>query len=195
MAQIFTPGADSLARILLVAIGLSPFLALVGSYVIASSPASTNQGAAPAQPIPFSHQHHVAGLGIDCRYCHAGVEKSAVAGLPPTATCMTCHAHIWTNADMLDPVRKSFADNAPIRWNRVNLLPDYVYFDHSVHIAKGVGCTTCHGEVERMPADASGGAPDHGVVPRLPSPPGKGAAGARQGFRDQLGSAEGLATA
>ena len=118
MAQIFTPGADSLARILLVAIGLSPFLALVGSYVIASSPASTNQGAAPAQPIPFSHQHHVAGLGIDCRYCHAGVEKSAVAGLPPTATCMTCHAHIWTNADMLDPVRKSFADNAPIRWNR-----------------------------------------------------------------------------
>jgi hypothetical protein len=103
------------------------------------------------QPVPFSHQHHVAGLGIDCRFCHISVEVSATAGMPPTYTCMTCHSQIWTNAELLAPVRQSLADNQPIVWNRVNDLPDYVYFNHAIHVAKGVGCESCHGHVDRMP--------------------------------------------
>jgi Cytochrome c7 and related cytochrome c len=103
------------------------------------------------QPVPFSHQHHVAGLGIDCRFCHASVELSSNAGLPPTTTCMTCHSQIWTNAELLAPVRQSLADNRPLVWNRVTDLPDYVYFNHSIHIAKGVGCASCHGDVASMP--------------------------------------------
>lgn len=103
------------------------------------------------QPVPFSHQHHVAGLGIDCRFCHTAVEVSASAGLPPTYTCMTCHSQIWTNAAVLAPVRKSLVDDQPIVWHRVNDLPDYVYFNHSIHIAKGVGCTECHGPIGNMP--------------------------------------------
>jgi hypothetical protein len=103
------------------------------------------------QPVPFSHEHHVAGLGIDCRFCHTSVEVSANAGLPPTYTCMTCHSQIWTNAALLAPVRQSLIDDRPIAWHRVTDLPDYVYFNHSIHIAKGVGCSSCHGEVDRMP--------------------------------------------
>jgi hypothetical protein len=103
------------------------------------------------QPVPFSHRHHVAGLGIDCRYCHTGVETAADAGLPPTFTCMTCHSQIWTNAAMLAPVRESLAQDKPLRWQRVNRLPDYVYFNHAIHVAKGVGCASCHGAVDRMP--------------------------------------------
>jgi hypothetical protein len=102
------------------------------------------------QPVPFSHEHHVAGLGLDCRFCHSSVEVSATAGLPPTTTCMTCHSQVWTNAALLEPVRLSLANNTPIAWHRVTDLPDYVYFNHSIHIAKGVGCSSCHGEVDRM---------------------------------------------
>jgi hypothetical protein len=101
--------------------------------------------------LPFSHQHHVAGLGIDCRYCHTSVETSAFAGIPPTETCMTCHSQIWNQATMLQPVRDSLASGQPIVWNRVNALPDFVYFNHSIHIAKGIGCSTCHGRVDEMP--------------------------------------------
>ena len=103
------------------------------------------------QPVPFSHEHHVAGLGIDCRFCHTSVEVSATAGLPPTYTCMTCHSQIWTNAALLAPVRESLADDKPIVWQRLTDLPDYVYFNHSIHIAKGVGCSSCHGAIDRMP--------------------------------------------
>jgi len=103
------------------------------------------------QPVPFSHQHHVGGLGIDCRFCHATVETAANAGLPPTYTCMTCHSQIWTNAAILEPVRRSLADNEPIIWHGVTDLPDYVYFNHAIHIAKGVGCSSCHGNVANMP--------------------------------------------
>lgn len=103
------------------------------------------------QPVPFSHEHHVAGLGIDCRMCHTSVEVSANAGLPPTYTCMTCHSQIWTNAELLAPVRQSLAENQPISWHRITNLPDYVYFNHSIHIAKGVGCSECHGAVDTMP--------------------------------------------
>ncbi|MDQ6912830.1 MAG: cytochrome c family protein, partial [Verrucomicrobiota bacterium] len=100
---------------------------------------------------PFSHQHHVAGLGIDCRYCHTSVEQSSFAGVPPTETCMTCHSQVWKDAPVLQPVRDSWQTGRPIKWTRVHDLPDYVYFNHSIHVAKGVGCATCHGQVNEMP--------------------------------------------
>ena len=118
---------------------------------IQRSPYVTYAGVARPQPAPFSHQHHVAGLGIDCRYCHTSVETSSFAGIPPTKTCMNCHSQIWTNAPMLEPVRESFKSGKSLVWNRVNDLPDFVYFNHSIHINKGVGCNTCHGPVDRMP--------------------------------------------
>lgn len=114
------------------------------------SPYVTQQGIVQVQPVPFSHQHHVSGLGVDCRYCHTSVETSTFAGIPPTSTCMNCHAQIWTNAALLEPVRASFRNGTPLRWTRVHNLPDYVHFNHSIHISKGVGCSSCHGRVDRM---------------------------------------------
>ena len=115
------------------------------------SPYVTYAGVVRPQPVPFSHQHHVGGLGIDCRYCHTSGETSGFAGIPPTKTCMNCHSEIWTSAPLLEPVRESFRTGRSLEWNRVNDLPDFVYFDHSIHINKGVGCNTCHGPVDRMP--------------------------------------------
>src|SRR5207302_2581426 len=115
------------------------------------SPYTTYVGVPLAQPVPFSHRHHVEGLGIDCRYCHTSVEKSAFAGIPSTETCMSCHSQLWTDAPVLAPVRASLATNTPLKWNRVHDLPDFAYFDHSIHIAKGVGCSTCHGRIDQMP--------------------------------------------
>ena len=103
------------------------------------------------QPVHFSHKHHVTGMGIDCRYCHTTVEVSAFAGVPPTETCMTCHSQIWTEAPILEPVRASFRENKPIEWNRVHDLPDFVYFNHSIHVNQGIGCQSCHGQVDQMP--------------------------------------------
>jgi hypothetical protein len=117
---------------------------------VARSSYVTTVGVAPAQPVPFSHKHHSGELGIDCRYCHTQVESYATAGLPPTHTCMTCHSQIWTGAEMLAPVRQSFANDDPLHWTRVNRLPDYVYYNHSIHITKGIGCSTCHGPVNQM---------------------------------------------
>ena len=108
-------------------------------------------GVAIDQPVHFSHKHHVTGMGIDCRYCHTTVEVSAFAGVPPTETCMTCHSQIWTEAPILEPVRASFRDNKPIEWNRVHDLPDFVYFNHSIHVSQGIGCQSCHGQVDQMP--------------------------------------------
>ncbi|HXW55862.1 MAG TPA: cytochrome c3 family protein [Candidatus Cybelea sp.] len=120
-------------------------------YAIAMSPWYTDQGVSREQPVPFSHRHHAGELGIDCRYCHTSVEKSSFAGLPSTETCMTCHSQIWTNASMLEPVRASYRDDVSISWVRVNALPEFVYFDHSIHVNKGIGCTTCHGPIADMP--------------------------------------------
>jgi hypothetical protein len=122
----------------------------VGIVGFARSDYVTSADFHPSQPVPFSHRHHAGELGIDCRYCHTGVETSPQAGLPPTATCMTCHSQIWTNAAMLEPIRQSLADHKPIIWKRVAKLPDYVYFRHDIHIAKGVGCETCHGRIDQM---------------------------------------------
>ena len=103
------------------------------------------------QPVPFSHDHHVSQIGIDCRYCHSTVERTASAGMPASATCYNCHSQIWKDAPLLEPVRESIENGRPIEWARVHDLPDFVYFDHSIHVAKGVGCTTCHGQVGKMP--------------------------------------------
>jgi hypothetical protein len=150
MTQIFSPAADTWLRLFLVG-GLS--LAgggTAGIVAFARSDYITSADFRPAQPVPFSHRHHAGELGIDCRYCHSSVETSPRAGLPPTATCMTCHSQIWTNATMLEPVRQSLADDKSIIWTRVAKLPDYVYFRHDIHIAKGVGCETCHGRIDTM---------------------------------------------
>lgn len=151
MAQIFRPWADTVLRVALLAIAIVPVAAIAGAYAVMRSPYITGQDTVLTQPVPFSHQHHVGALGLDCRYCHAGVETSPVASVPPTSTCMTCHSQLYTNAQMLAPVRESLAQGKPIRWARVHRLPGYVYFDHSVHVKNGVGCTTCHGQVDRMP--------------------------------------------
>lgn len=103
------------------------------------------------QPVQFSHQHHVGGIGIDCRYCHSSVEVAASAGIPPTKTCINCHSQIWSDSPYLEPVRASFREDRPLEWVRVHDLPDFVYFNHSIHVAKGVGCETCHGRVDQMP--------------------------------------------
>jgi cytochrome c7-like protein/class III cytochrome C family protein len=111
----------------------------------------TEVNVAREQPVPFSHKHHVSDDGIDCRYCHSSVETAKFAGLPSTETCMTCHSQIWPDSPMLDPVRASLRNGKSIEWTRVNVLPDYVFFDHSIHIHKGIGCSTCHGRVDQMP--------------------------------------------
>jgi Cytochrome c7 and related cytochrome c len=149
--QIFRRSTNAIARASLV--GAVCVLALLGWVVtlLMRSGFVTGQGAILHQPVPFSHQHHVAGLGIDCRYCHTSVEKSAKASLPPTETCMNCHKQIWTNADLLEPVRASYRTGVPISWSKTHDLPDFVYFNHSVHVAKGVACVTCHGRVDKMP--------------------------------------------
>src|SRR5262249_42139395 len=130
---------------------VAPFIVIGLGYAVTRSQYVTQASITRDQPVPFSHEHHVTGLGLDCRYCHASVERSPVAGVPPTHTCMTCHSQLFTQSAMLAPVRTSLAEDRPIHWRRVNELPGYVYFDHSIHIAKGVGCVTCHGPVGAMP--------------------------------------------
>jgi hypothetical protein len=118
---------------------------------VARSPYVTDVGVAREQPVQFSHEHHVNGLGIDCRYCHNSVEVSPYAGMPPTHTCMSCHSQIWNDSPALAPVRESYLTGQPIVWNRVHRVPEYVYFNHSIHVNKGVGCATCHGQIDQMP--------------------------------------------
>lgn len=134
-------------------IGIVAFLSCAGAFLTFEKWTTweTEVEVPYEQPIPFSHRHHVSGLGIDCRYCHTSVTQSAFAGIPPTHTCMTCHSQIWRDAPMLQPIHKSYEQNRPLKWNRVHRLPKYVYFNHSIHVNKGIGCTSCHGRVEDMP--------------------------------------------
>ena len=151
MSQIFHRHTNIYSRLsILAVIALG---ALLGGVVamLHLSGYNTNQGVIVEQPFQFSHAHHVGGEGIDCRYCHTSVEESAFANIPPTKTCMNCHSQIWTNAPILEPVRASFRENKPLHWTRVHDLPDFVYFNHSIHVRKGVGCATCHGRVDKMP--------------------------------------------
>ena len=151
MAQIFHPSTNTIARVsILGAVFIFAGLLWLMAALNRSSYA-TEEGVVRQQPIQFSHEHHVGGLGIDCRYCHTSVEVSAFAGLPPTETCMHCHTHIWSESPFLAPVRESFRTGQPLVWTRVHNLPDFVYFNHSIHLHKGVGCVTCHGRVDRMP--------------------------------------------
>jgi hypothetical protein len=151
MPQIFHRSTNTISRATIFGSVFIVAALFWAAAQIQRSPYVTYAGVVRPQPAPFSHQHHVAGLGIDCRYCHTSVEDSRFAGIPPTKTCMNCHSQIWTNAALLEPVRESFRSNKSLVWTRVNDLPDFVYFDHSIHINKGVGCNTCHGAVDRMP--------------------------------------------
>ena len=151
MAQVFDRSSNALARLSLVLTGLIVIALGVTLDQLQRSPWVTRQGQRADQPIPFSHQHHVADLGIDCRYCHTSVETSAYAGVPPTKTCMNCHSVLFNNVGYLEPVRESYRTDKSIHWVRVHRLADYVYFNHSIHVAKGVGCSTCHGTVDQMP--------------------------------------------
>ena len=138
------------------------------------------------QPVPFSHKHHVSGLGLDCRYCHTSVETSAFAGMPPTETCITCHSQIWSDSPMLEPVRASWRNNESIRWTRVHDLPGFVYFNHSIHVNKGIGCQTCHGRVDLMPLMWKVKLLAHGLVPGLPSRSGTVYTSKERGFSNGL---------
>jgi hypothetical protein len=151
MAQIFDRSSNALARASLVLTGLIVIALGVTLDQLQRSPWVTRQGQRPDQPVPFSHKHHVQGLGIQCQYCHVTVEKSSYAGIPPTKTCMNCHAQIWTNAQLLEPVRQSWVTGQSLVWTKVHDLPDYVYFSHEIHVNKGLGCSTCHGRVDQMP--------------------------------------------
>ena len=151
MAQIFDRSSNALARASLVLTGLLVIALGATLNELQRSPWVTRQGQRADQPIPFSHKHHVQGLGLQCQYCHTSVEKSSYAGIPPTKTCMNCHSQIWTNAQLLEPVRQSWATGASITWTRVHDLPDYVYFNHEIHLSKGLGCSSCHGRVDEMP--------------------------------------------
>lgn len=150
MAQTFTPTANIIARasIVIVLLGLVGSIAL--GMVFYRSPYVTQVGVRREQPIPFSHQRHVGGNGIDCRYCHTSVEDSKFAGIPPTEVCMTCHSQVLADTTLIQPIHESWKNSEPIVWTRVYDLPDFVYFDHSIHVAQGVGCTTCHGEIQEQ---------------------------------------------
>jgi hypothetical protein len=151
MPQIFHPSMNTVSRATI--FGAVFILAVLGwlALGIVRSPYVSGANVIKPQPVPFSHLHHVAECGIDCRYCHTSVEQSSFAGIPPTETCMHCHSQIWTDSPMLEPVRTSYRDDKPLVWNRVHDLPDFVYFDHSIHVARGVACATCHGDLAEMP--------------------------------------------
>src|SRR5215204_3892672 len=151
MAQFFHKSANNIARISMI---LAVVLAGTAFYVytqVARSSYLTGRYLEKQQPVQFSHKHHVGDDGIDCRYCHTSVETSASAGMPSTTTCMKCHKQIWADSPYLETVRESFRTGKPIEWIRVHDLPDYAYFNHSIHVKKGVGCSTCHGQVDEMP--------------------------------------------
>jgi hypothetical protein len=151
MSQIFPRSANAIARFTL--IGLLLVVGLLGWIVVMlmRSDLVTGANANVDQPVQFSHAHHVGGIGIDCRYCHTSVEQAASASIPPTQTCMNCHTQVWAQSPYLEPVRASFQSGASIEWVRVHDLPDFVYFNHSIHVKKGMGCETCHGRVDQMP--------------------------------------------
>ncbi|HSK71064.1 MAG TPA: cytochrome c3 family protein [Pyrinomonadaceae bacterium] len=152
MAQVFNRSANNVAKISLV---VAAILAGTAFYVytqVARSSYLTGAFIEKQQPVQFSHKHHTGDDGIDCRYCHTTVETTATAGMPPTQTCMNCHNQLFADQPYLEPIRESFRENIPIQWERVHDLPDYVYFNHSIHVAKGVGCSTCHGQIDNMPA-------------------------------------------
>jgi Cytochrome c7 and related cytochrome c len=151
MPQIFVRQSNTIAKVSLIGAPLLVAFVLWICLVYTRSSYGTGAGIVRVQSVPFSHEHHVGVLGIDCRYCHTSVENSSYAGIPPTKTCMNCHSQIWVGSQMLEPVRESYRTGKSLQWQRVYNLPGFVYFDHSIHVHKGVGCTTCHGRIDEMP--------------------------------------------
>ncbi len=151
MPQYFSRSANTFARLTIFGGVLSLVIVSCLAYLIVRSPYEMMQNVPREQPVPFSHEHHVGGLGIDCRYCHTTVETSSYANIPATKICMNCHSQMWAASPTLEPVRESYRTGKSIEWTRVNDLPDFVYFNHSIHVHSGVGCTTCHGRVDKMP--------------------------------------------
>jgi hypothetical protein len=185
MAQLFHPSANAIAKASIFGAVFVVLGALFVTAEIVRSSYWTEQNVAREQPVQFSHEHHVRGLGIDCRYCHTTVENNAFAGMPSTKVCMTCHSQIWTNAPLLEPVRASWREDTPIRWTRVHDLPDFVQFNHGIHVQKGIGCFSCHGDVSGMPLMWKANslqmewcldchrAPEKYIRPRSPARPGE----------------------
>lgn len=151
MPQLFRPGSNHFAYFSLSALLVFISLIAVSAYAYLQSSQYNGVGVFHEQPIPFSHKHHVKGLGLDCRFCHSAVEKSSTAGMPSTEVCMSCHSQVFKGNLLFSPLRKSLSQNTPIKWNRVHVLPDHVFFNHSIHVNKGISCLNCHGEVENMP--------------------------------------------
>jgi hypothetical protein len=151
MPQIFPRSANTVAWLSLFSAPLVLAFILWVCLIYTRSSYGTGAGIARVQPVPFSHQHHVGILGIDCRYCHTTVESSSYAGMPPTKTCMNCHSQIWVGSQMLAPVRESYRDDKSLVWKRVYNLPGFVYFNHGIHVQKGVACSSCHGRIDEMP--------------------------------------------
>jgi len=152
MPQVFPKYANVLTWAVILGVITTVSLLGVGAMVFARSPYATLKETAYTQPIQFSHAHHVNGLGIDCRYCHTSVEDASYANIPPTKTCMNCHSQIWVGSKMLEPVRESYRTGKSLEWSRIHRLSDFVYFDHSIHVTKGIGCASCHGRVDEMHA-------------------------------------------
>jgi len=151
MAQIFHRSTNFISRFTVFFAVFLIGLGFAGVLEVARSSYMTRQNIAREQPVQFSHKHHVADDGIDCRYCHTSVESSAVAGIPPTRTCMNCHSVLFNTVGYLEPIRESYRTDQSISWVKVHRLADFVYFNHSIHINKGVGCSSCHGQVNQMP--------------------------------------------
>ena len=151
MLQIFHPVMNTISRVSIFGAVFFVVAVVLLLMVVVRSPYSTRADVVVDQPVPFSHQHHVADCGIDCRYCHTSVETSSYAGIPATDVCMNCHSYLFNDQQMLEPVRQSYREGKPLRWNRVNDVADFAYFNHAIHIHKGIGCATCHGRVDQMP--------------------------------------------
>ena len=187
MPQIFDRSSNALARMSLILTGLIVIALGVTLDQLQRSPWVTRQGQRADQPVPFSHKHHVQGLGIQCQYCHVSVERSSYAGIPPTKTCMNCHAQIWTNAQLLEPVRRSWATGESIRWIKLHDLPDYVYFNHSIHVNKGIGCSSLswprRPDADHVPGELAA----DGVVPELPPQSGEEPAADERGLQHGVG--------
>ncbi|MBS1704265.1 MAG: cytochrome c3 family protein [Armatimonadetes bacterium] len=150
MPNLFRPSANAYAKLSLALSAALPVLLITVGSGVSRSSANTGVMNHLDQPVPFSHKHHAYELGIDCRYCHTSVEKSSYAGIPQTETCMTCHSQIWQDSPLLEPVRQSFATGQPLKWTEVNKVPEFVYFNHSIHVNRGVNCNNCHGQVQQM---------------------------------------------
>lgn len=156
MPQLFRPSTNTFAQLAIGGIAAAPLVVMVALSQWTRSPHVTGVGTPMEQPVAFSHEHHVNELGLDCRYCHTSVETSAKAGYPATHTCMSCHSQVWNNSPLLEPVRESYEKNVPLKWTAVNKLPDFVYFNHSIHIKRGVNCNNCHGPIQAEQMAAKG---------------------------------------